>query len=65
MTTKIILQGMIILLLWVGGWGIAEMFIDSVAGDNKQIRFAIYIIFIVLGFLLLWIIEVSFSDNNE
>ncbi len=64
MNTAVILQGMIILLLWVGGWGLAELFVDSVAGDNIQIRFLTYTIFIILGFILLWLVDISFTENN-
>lgn len=54
----IILHGIIIILLWVGAWGIMEMFVDDISGENKQLRFSMYTIFLIIGGLLLWIITV-------
>ena len=60
--TNIFIQGIIILLLWVGGWGIAEMFVDSVAKDNQTVRFATYIVMILIALLLLWIVDTIVDD---
>lgn len=55
---KVFIQGIIVLLLWVGAWGITEMAVDSIAGDNQRVRFASYLALILLGILLLWAVEV-------
>lgn len=60
---KVLIQGIIIILLWVGAWGILEMGVDSISGDDQQVRFAIYFFFILFALMLLWIVEVAISDD--
>ena len=60
--TKIIIQGIIIILLWVGAWGILEMFVDNIAGDNRRVRFATYFVMILIALLLIWIVEIAIQD---
>lgn len=62
---KVFIQGLVIILLWVGAWGILEMSVDNIAGDNRQVRFATYFIFIILGVLLFWIIQIAMPDDDE
>lgn len=56
---KILVQGLIIILLWIGGWNLAEAFVDTIAGDDKGVRNAVYVCMLLLGFLLLWIVETA------
>lgn len=56
---KLIIQGIIVILLWVGAWGILEMFVDNIAGDNRSVRFATYFIMILFALLLIWAVEIS------
>ena len=60
---KLLIQGIIVLLIWVGGWGIAEMGVDSIAGDDKPLRFVVYSLFLVFGVFLLWIAELALEDD--
>lgn len=60
--SKLIIQGIIVILLWVGAWGILEMFVDNISGDNRFVRFATYVVMILIAFLLLWIVDISIQD---
>jgi hypothetical protein len=60
---KLLIQGIIIILLWVGAWGILEMCIDSISGDNRQVRFVTYFFCILLGLMLLWIATIAIDDD--
>lgn len=57
--TKLLIQGVIVILIWVGAWGILEMAVTSVSGDNTRIRLATYAIFLFLGIFMLWLAEVA------
>lgn len=59
---KLIIQGIIVILLWVGVWGILEMFVDNIAGDNRSVRFATYVVMILIAFLLLWVVDTAIQD---
>jgi ABC-type nickel/cobalt efflux system permease component RcnA len=52
---NIILQGIIVIILWVGMWGIIEMMIDTVAGSDRRMRFTSYFVLTLLGIFLIWI----------
>lgn len=54
----LLLQGIIILLLWVGAWGILEIAIESMTGDDRVLRVAYYSTMILLALLLVWILSV-------
>lgn len=60
--TNLVVQGIIVILLWVGAWGILELAVDSVSGDNQRIRFATYTIFLFLGIFLLIIANSIISE---
>lgn len=62
MVVKLLIQGIIVLLLWVGGWGIAEMAVDSIAGDDKPLRLTSYFIFLLFGILLLVLLDRTIPD---
>lgn len=55
----VLLQGLFIVLLWVGLWGITEMAIDKIAQDNKLTRLIIYFILIILSIFFLWILDIT------
>ena len=59
---KLIIQGIIIIFLWVGAWGIVEMGVDNIAGDNQRVRFGTYVALLLIGALLLWTAEVILQD---
>ena len=52
---NLVLQGIITVILWVGLWGIIEMLIDGIAGDNRRVRFVSYFALVILGIFLFWI----------
>jgi hypothetical protein len=56
---NILLRVIVTVLLWVGIWGIIELLIDYVVGDNKIYRFASYTLLILLGVFLLWFFQIS------
>lgn len=54
-----ILRGIVVVLLWVGMWGIIEMMIDNIAQDDNRIRLVTYILAVLIGILVLWILDVQ------
>ena len=54
-----ILQGICVVLLWVGMWGLAEIGVDKVAQNSIKLRILIYVILILLSILLLWLLGVE------
>lgn len=60
--TKLLIQGIIVILLWVGAWGILEIMVDYIADDNRNARLATYFVLLLLGILLLWLVEIMIQD---
>jgi hypothetical protein len=54
-----IIEGLLVVLLWVGLWGIIEMIIDKLAKDDKVLRFTIYIIAVIISIFFLWLLGVK------
>lgn len=54
-----ILRGIVVVLLWVGMWGIIEMIIDNIAQEDNRIRLVTYILAVLIGILVLWILDVQ------
>jgi hypothetical protein len=54
-----IVRGIAVVLLWVAMWGIIEMIIDAIVKDNKLYRFIAYIVTLLLGILIVWILEIT------
>lgn len=52
----IVVQGTIVLFLWIGGWGIIEIMIDDIANENRKVRLALYSIILFLGIFMYWIV---------
>lgn len=55
---SVIVQGVIVILLWVSAWGMLEMIVDDIADDNKKLRLATYFTFFLIGIFILWIASV-------
>jgi len=51
----ILVQGVIILFVWVGAWGIMEIMIDYFAKENQKVRLAFYSILLLLAVFIYWI----------
>lgn len=58
MTVPLIVQGIIIILLWVGAWGLIELMIDRMVKDNVIKRAISYAVLFGLGLLLYFIVAV-------
>jgi succinate dehydrogenase hydrophobic anchor subunit len=56
---SIIVQGIIIILLWVAAWGMLEIIIDDIAGDDRRIRLATYFVLFIIGIFILWIASIA------
>lgn len=50
-----LINGLFVILLWIGLWGLTEMIIDRFVGNNKQLRFIVYVLMFIVAILLLWI----------
>ena len=61
--SALLIQWLIVLLLWVGGWGIVEMTVDRIAKDDRPTRFAAYIVILIIGVLLFLIVDIFWQDN--
>jgi len=53
-----ILKSISIVIVWVGLWGLAEILVDYLAKDNIRLRIIIYIIFVILGIIILYLLEI-------
>ena len=51
-----LLESLLVILLWVGVWGIMEMLIDLVSMNDKWLRLISYIILVIFAGTLLWIL---------
>ena len=58
---KLFIQGLILVFFWIGAWGILDMTVTAIAGDDRQLRASMYVILLLLGLLLVWMIEVAFN----
>lgn len=54
--TGTVLAYLIIVLVWVGFWGCAEMFVDKISNGNKKKRLLTYITFVIFGIVILALI---------
>lgn len=61
--SALLIQWLIVLLLWVGGWGIVEMTVDRIAKDDRPTRFAAYIVILIIGVLLFLIVDIFWPDS--
>ena len=52
------IRSVLVVLLWVGLWGITEMVIDKIARDNIRIRFVVYVLITIISAFLIWIWEI-------
>jgi len=58
---NLFVQGTIVIFVWVGAWGIFELGVDNVAGDNQPLRFATYTVILLLGCLMLWLSTIAYG----
>ena len=61
----ILLQGLLIVILWVGAWGMIEMIIDGYVQENKRARFVTYFVLAALAILGLWALTQGFEDTEQ
>jgi hypothetical protein len=54
-----LVKGILVILIWVGIWGIVEMIIDAIAAENKMIRVMSHFVVFLIGVLFLWILDYS------
>lgn len=54
-----VLAGIIILLVWIGLWGLIDMSIETIADGSKSIRAISYALLAMVGLFMLWIYEIS------
>lgn len=52
-----VLKSIIIILMWVGLWGLAELAIDAISGDNPILRAFTYIVLLIFGSICLYILD--------
>jgi hypothetical protein len=50
----VLIQGLLVVILWVGAWGMIEMIIDDYVQENKRARFVTYFVLAALAILGLW-----------
>jgi hypothetical protein len=60
---KILIEGLVIVILWVAFWNIIESIVDRIAGEDKAVRIVTYFILALFGLLMLWILEVAIEDD--
>jgi len=58
---RILIQGLVVILIWVGAWGLFEIIVDDIAGDDRRIRLATYFTFVIIGIFILWLISVTLT----
>jgi len=54
-----VVRGIIIVLTWVGLWGMIDMLIDSISDGNRRVRFVSYFLAALLGIFLIWIVDTA------
>ena len=49
-----LVEAIALVLVWIGLWNIGELIIDEMAGNDKSARFLSYLLFAVIGIVILW-----------
>lgn len=57
MWINVVLRSIVIILIWVGLWGLTELAIDAISNDNTEIRVLAYFALIIFGAVCLYILE--------
>lgn len=54
------------IMMWVGAWGIFEIFVDYFAKDNVKARFLAYFVLFLCAFLpLIWVSRSPSEDPQD
>lgn len=58
-----LLYDILIVVAWVGLWGMTEIIIDKIAKDNANLRFCVYVLITILAILIIFIIDQQPPEN--
>jgi hypothetical protein len=61
--SALLIQWLIVLLLWIGGWGIVEMFVERIAKCDNGIRFALYFLILIIGVIAFLVVDAFWPDD--
>lgn len=50
---------LLIVLIWIGLWGMIDMLVKHYSEDNMLLRFTSYFAIFLIGFLIVWILHHS------
>lgn len=58
-----LLEGLLVIFLWVGIWSLTEILIDTISNDNMTIKIILYGILTGISLALLWIFVYSKGED--
>lgn len=61
---KVLLQGLMIVLVWISLWSLIEMSIDDLVGDNRRRRAFVYFALLVFAMYMIVIIEITLDEEG-
>lgn len=64
MSTQL-LYDLLIVVAWVGLWGITESIIDKIAKNDNNVRFVVYILVSLIAIFAIWILDVNRAPGNN
>ena len=54
-----LLEGLFVVLLWVGLWNVIETIIGKIAKNDENVRFVIYVLIILIAIFFFWIFQIE------
>ena len=60
-----LLYDLLIVVAWVGLWGITESIIDKIAKDDNNVRFVVYILVSLIAIFAIWILDINRASGNN